>query len=139
MLKRVKWIFVQYNIYLVPLTPLSNGLKLVPMVINTDDSTTSQSFGWRGNLQVHPSDNNSITSVMIKIRKHQPPLYDANDNNILWILRQTLIDYMILVGWTHCIQTNKNYVSVIWYTVVTTRAYFNEHFRHPTLSKEAMR
>ena len=46
---------------------------------------------------------------------------------------------MILVGWTHCIQTNKNYVSVIWYTVVTTRAYFNEHFRHPTLSEEKMK
>ena len=46
---------------------------------------------------------------------------------------------MLLLGWPHGIQTNNKYVYVLWITAGATRASYNEHFRHPTLSEEKMK
>ena len=127
---------VQDNGYLVTLPPQHNSLPLAPHT--TKASMAGQMFGWRRTPQAQHSGKIFVDLVLINGRQHQVSLNDGNGNSQLWLIFHTLIDLMILLGWTHVIWTHKKSVSIIWSTVGATRTSYNEHFHHPTLSEDKM-
>ena len=75
--------FLQDCVSLLPLPLPSNGPPPLLLVVTADASTSGQGFGRRVVRQPRQSENCPIDSVMIKVRKHQGPLYDVIRKQLL--------------------------------------------------------